>query len=765
MKLIHTKILVLLLAATMMFSLGIGAFAAEEAPVTAPAVTVYYTNDVHTYIAEDNGYAKLAALYKSTDNALLVDAGDHLQGTAYGSSDQGASVARLMEAAGYDLATLGNHDFDYGMARALEVAVNGGVPYVSCNFYHEKDGVTGDLVLDPYRVFDVAGRKIAFVGITTPESFTKSTPRYFQDENGNYIYAIAGGSDGTDLYAAVQKAIDAAAAEADIVIALGHLGDNPASVPWTSEDVIANVSGLSAFIDGHSHSVVPSKAVSDKDGHTVILTQTGLYFGKVGKMTIEADGSVDAELIDLSDVEPDAEVAAINDAWAGEVNALLDQKIAETEIDFTITFDNGKRAVRSAETNLGDLNADAFYWVCAEAGLEPDMAIMNGGGVRASVGAGDWSYLTCKTVNTFSNVLCAADVTGQQILDALEFGARFTTGDPENLRESGGFLQVAGCTYTVNTMTDNGVTTDDKNVWLSGPETYRVGDVKIYNRATGTYDPLELNRTYRVCGTNYTLYNCGDGFNMFQDSVHVLDGIAEDYMAFADYLQAFEGGVISSASSPLAALDGYLLNYENAAGAGRITLKVNPFSDVDNHAYYTDAVLWAADNGITKGTSDTAFSPDAPVTREQAMTFLYRHVQNLGDGFQGAWMFPLLFDDAEAISDWADESIHWGVMNQILLGDDANRFNPAVSVTREQLVTILYRFAQSMGCDVSVDPNTNFLSYNDVFSVSEYAATPMFWALENGILTGDPQGNLLPQAPATRAQFVTILYRFLSAEK
>ena len=238
--------------------------AATEAETTAaPAedVVILYTNDVHTYIDGVLSYDVIAGLKAELEaqygNVLLVDAGDHIQGTAYGSMDKGATIIELMNAAGYDLATLGNHEFDYGMDGCMSVIDQAQFPYTSCNFYEEADGVRGDNVLETFHSFDIGGRTIAFVGITTPESFTKSTPAYFQDENGNYIYGIAGGEDGADLYADVQAGIDAAkAAGADIVIALGHLGDDPASQPWTSEETIANVSGLTAFIDGHSHSTL-----------------------------------------------------------------------------------------------------------------------------------------------------------------------------------------------------------------------------------------------------------------------------------------------------------------------------------------------------------------------------------------------------------------------------------------------------------------------------------------------------------------------------
>ncbi|MCD8147073.1 MAG: 5'-nucleotidase C-terminal domain-containing protein [Clostridiales bacterium] len=540
-------------------------------------ITILYTNDVHTYIDEDVTYSMVAAYRDTLENVLLVDAGDHIQGTAYGGMDNGATIIQLMNAAGYDLATLGNHEFDYGMEGALNAIEWANFPYVSCNFYHLEDGVVGENVLDSYQVFEVDGVRIAFVGITTPESISKSTPKYFQDDDGNYIYGIAGGTDGQELYSSVQKAIDTASQEADYVIALGHLGVDSSSTPWTSEEVIANTTGLDAFIDGHSHTTMEAEYVTDLSGDQVLLTQTGCYFSALGQMTIQSDGTITTELLsadDLADVTPDAEVQAIEQAWIDEVDALLGEKIAETDIEFTVNDEDGNRLVRKGETNLGDFNADAYYWYLNEAdGIGCDIAIMNGGGVRASVEAGDWTYLTCKTVNPFGNVLCVVEVSGQDILDALEYGARYTTAG-----ECGGFLHVAGLTYEIDTAVESTVQEDENETWVGGPSEYRVTNVKVYNKETGEYEDLDLTKTYSVAGTNYTLRNCGDGFNMFSDSELIRDYIVEDYLATAAYAQAFADSDgngyanLSTATSPLAAYEGYLLNYENATGSGRISI-------------------------------------------------------------------------------------------------------------------------------------------------------------------------------------------------
>lgn len=581
------RLLALLLAMAMMLALTVTA-GAEEVTTTAAKseITVIYTNDVHTYIDKTLSYATVSAMkqdyQKAGKQVLLVDAGDHIQGTAYGGMDEGKTIVQLMNAAGYDIATLGNHEFDYGMARALATVKEAEFPYVSCNFYHEKNGVAGDPVLESYKVFDMNGTKVAFVGITTPESFTKSTPAYFQDANGKYIYGIAAGKDGSALYAAVQKAIDAASKEADYVIALGHLGIDPSSKPWTSEEVIAHTTGLDAFIDGHSHSTVEGKQVKDKAGNTVVLTQTGTAFAAIGEMTIAADGTITTKLTKEYEGS-DATVAALQKTWMDKVEGMLGEKIAETGIEFTINDAEGNRAVRKGATNLFDLNADAFYWYINEvANLDCDVAVMNGGGVRATIEAGDWTYKSCKTVNPFGNVLCLMKVPGQMILDALEFGAKDT---PD--AESGGFLSAAGLTYEIDSTVKYTGSQDDKGVWQAGPTgEYRVRNVKIYNKTTGTFEPLDVNKTYTLGGINYTLRNQGDGFNMFQESAGmelVMEGIAMEYEAFAAYLKAFKdtdgNGVanISSAASPLASFKNYPINYENAAGSGR-------------------TVVWTADN-------------------------------------------------------------------------------------------------------------------------------------------------------------------------
>ncbi len=555
-------------------------------------IIILYTNDIHTYIDGDLSYDLISGIkdYLKTqyENVLLVDAGDHAQGTAYGSMDKGKTVITLMNQAGYDLSTLGNHEFDYGMEGCKNIIEWAEYPYVSCNFYELNNGVRGENILESYKIFDLGTEKIAFIGITTPETLTKTTPAYFQDGNGNYIYGISGGNDGKELYDQVQNSIDNAKSQGTTkIIALGHLGVDPSSIPFTSENTIENTIGLNAFIDGHSHTVIESRPIKDKGGNSVILTQTGQYLNSLGIMVIDADsGEIKSDLIEYNPetqtiycdffqetkVLPNQSVKEIKDNWMAEIDNKLGDKIGNSLVVFDNYDTDGNRLVRSQETNSGDFSADSLYYLFDNMGLDVDIAIMNGGGTRNSALTGDLTYKNCKDIHPFGNVACLMTVSGQQILDMLEWGARQV-----GVAEDGSFLQVSGITYEINTSIEFTAKADENDVWVKGPENYRVTNIKIYNKEKQIYEDIDLNAFYNLAGYNYTLRDLGGGFAMLNGADLVQDYVMEDYLVLANYIKGFEAQTIHGKNSPLLTkYPNMKIDYSQVTGSGRIVIANQP---------------------------------------------------------------------------------------------------------------------------------------------------------------------------------------------
>ncbi len=513
------KLFAVLLAMVMILSGVAYCFAGGATPTED--IVILHTNDAHCgYLP----YDKVATLAKDAD--LLVDAGDAIQGDVIGTLSKGEYVTDIMNYLGYDLATFGNHEFDYGMDQTLKIAKElASFPYVSCNFV---DLATGNPVVDAYKVFDVKGVKIAFVGVTTPETFVKSTPTYFQDSDGNYIYGFCQGNNGQDLYDAVQKAVTAAAAEADFVIVVGHLGDDAESQPWTSEEVIAHTTGIDAFIDGHSHGEY-TKTVKNADGKEVVLQQTGTKLSNVGKLVIKTDGTIGTELVALENVEADAAATAYIQTITDKFDELQNTVVAKTLVDLTTKDADGKRAVRNQETNLGDLCADAYRTL-----LDADVAFVNGGGVRADIPAGDITFGQIIAVHPFGNSACLVEVTGQQILDALELGSSACPG------ELGGFLQVSGLTYTIDTRIPSGVVLNDESEFVKVEGERRVKDVLIGG------EPVDPAKTYKLASHNYMLKSAGDGYAMFgKKNVTILqDEVLIDNQVLINYITDSLGGTV-----------------------------------------------------------------------------------------------------------------------------------------------------------------------------------------------------------------------------
>lgn len=501
---------------------------ATPAPALDKDVVILYTNDVHCAVDESTGYAGLAA-YKAEMEAegkyvVLVDAGDAIQGAPIGTLSKGSYLVDIMNEVGYDIAVPGNHEYDYGMENFLTLTQQAKYPYLSCNFV-DKDGAA---VLDAYKILDFNGIKIAFVGISTPKTITSSTPTYFQDGNGNYIYGFCQDTDGKKLYAAVQSAVDAAAAEgADYIIAVAHLGIEAECTPWMSTEVIANTTGIDAMIDGHSHSVIECERVKDKAGNRVLLTSTGTRLENIGMLYLTKDGSMSTGLV-KGYAQKDAAVETYINNIKSQFDALLSTVVAKTDVDLVIADPaTDVRIVRTAETNLGDLCADAYR---AMSGA--DIAFVNGGGVRVNIAKGDITYNDIIKVHPFGNSMCVVEATGQQILDALEMGVKDVPG------EFGGFLQVSGLTFEFNQKIPSPVVLDENKMFVKVEGERRVQNVLVGGVAI---DPA---KTYTLAAHNYMLKSGGDGINMFVGNTILQDEVMIDNQVLINYIVDELGGVV-----------------------------------------------------------------------------------------------------------------------------------------------------------------------------------------------------------------------------
>ncbi len=519
-------------------------------------VIILYTSDVHCGIDQGFGYAGLKAVRDSLENqgytTLLVDNGDAIQGEVVGSMTKGEAIINLMNDLKYDVAIPGNHEFDYGMDRFLELTGMAEYPYISCNFNFK-----GEPVFDPYLIKEAAGVKIAFVGVTTPETVKSSTPKYFQDETGAFVYDFCQDETGAKLYAKIQEAADAARAEgADYVYLLAHCGLVDACRPWTYADIISNTTGIDVVLDGHSHDS-EQVVMKNKTGEEVIRSACGTKLQSIGWSLITKDGKITAGLYNWPNETAAPALLGIKNEIGDAVDAAnksldesLDEKAGSSEVELTINDPvekdaNGKpiRMVRRAETNLGDLSADAI-----RAATGAEIALINGGGIRVSIPSGDITKREILAVNPFGNILCEVEATGQQILDALEWGARAIPG------ETGAFLQVSGLTYEVHSAIESPCITDE-NSMLAG---FKEGERRVQNVMVGG-EPLDPAKTYTVGGTDYVLLNNGDGNTALSGVTVLRENITADYQALMDYITETLGGSVGS-------------DYADLYGQGRIKI-------------------------------------------------------------------------------------------------------------------------------------------------------------------------------------------------
>lgn len=532
-----------LLAILMALALLCGCAAAESGTETGlqQDVLVLFTSDVHCGVDQNFTYTGLKAVRDAAEAAgnhvLLVDNGDNIQGEAIGIMSRGQISIELMNAMGYDFAIPGNHEFDYSADRFMELAAMAEFPYISCNFRHN-----GERVFPAYLIREFDGVKIGFVGATTPESLTSSTPKYFQDDEGNFVYDFCQTEDGRFFYETVQKAVDEARAEgAQYVVLMGHLGNEASAMPYTYADVLEHTTGINAMLDGHSHDT-ERVTMKNKNGEAVIRQACGTKMAGIGWMRISAsDGSVDTGLYTWNNSVTAPELLGIENEMTvpvaekvGEITRELSEVVGQTAVELTINDPNAKdqsgtpvRIARRAETNLGDLCADAF-----RAYYGTDIGLVNGGGLRKGIQSGDITKKMMLDVYPFGNKIIFAEATGQQILNALEWGARAV---PE---EFGGFLQVSGLTYEIHTYIESSCTKDNDGMFTGVAGEYRVKNVKIGG------EPLDLNKTYTVATQNNVITTHGDGHTAFDGAKITAASEEDDYQVVLKYVQDNLGGVI-----------------------------------------------------------------------------------------------------------------------------------------------------------------------------------------------------------------------------
>ena len=513
-------------------------------------IVILYENDVHCVI---EGYSKLAAMKKELEKTYahvgVVSGGDYIQGNSLGVISRGEYIIELMNLVGYDAVTLGNHEFDFRIERLEELVLKMDTKPISCNF-----GKVGEdhSYYEPYSIVSYGDVDVAYIGITTPDTITSAAPMQFKNEDGSFIYTFHA----TDLYEVVQASIDAAkAAGADYIIALSHIGYAEDEIYGDLADIetlIRNTSGFDVVLDAHSHSVIEGMKIADKSGNEVLLSSTGLKFEYIGKLTI-SDGTFRTELIKAADYEAtdtdvDAHIAKIYE----EYSVLAERAVAKSEVDLIIQDAEGNRLVRKEETNLGDLCADALRYV-----MDADVGYMNGGSLRASIPTGDVSYNQLLNLFPFNNTVVLAEVSGQTIKDMMEMAMRSWPN------ENGAFPHLSGMTFSVNTAIPSSVVLNESEEFVSVSGEYRVYDIKIYNKETEKYEPIDLDKTYTLAASNFFLLDYGSGMTMLSSAKILQNDGMLDVEALERYVSEVLGGVVGeqyrSATENLTFTDGFVV--------------------------------------------------------------------------------------------------------------------------------------------------------------------------------------------------------------
>ena len=550
---------------------------------------------------------------------------------------------------------------------------------------------------EPYTIVSYGDVDIAYIGIITPETITSARPSQFRNENGEIIYTF----NESRLYELVQESIDEATEDgADYVIALSHIGYDESGELNDVTDVIENTDGLDVVLDAHSHSVIEEKIVKDKSGDDVLLSSTGTGFENIGKLTI-ANGEFDTELVKTetytkTDADVDAYIAEINESYA----ELGNRKIGESKVELITHNEEGVRLVRTAETNLGNLCSDALFFV-----TNADVSYVNGGGLRAPIKSGDMTFNDIYSVFPFNNRIVTAEITGQVLLDMLEMSM---ISYPQ---EDGAFPHMSGITFSVNKSIPSSIKVDENGFFTKVDGDYRVYDVKVLDKESGNYKALELDKKYILAAADYYILNFGSGMSMFKDAKVVESEGMLDVEVLERYITDNLNGVIGE-----------------------------EYKDVVNRITFTDGY-------------ENADNEDKAVTRAEAIVALWNMEGSPASDF------AMKFDDVSAETPYA-EAIRWAAAVKIVNGCSESSFAPGDALTREQLAAILWRYAKSENIDVSIGENTNILSYEDVFTVSDYAIPAFQWTCGSGIMSGNTISTLAPKNALNESQLEEVLFRY-----
>ena len=712
------KLSALFLALVMAFSLAVPAGAANWDDDLTGHIVILHTNDVHGAI--DN-YASVAALKDAYEAAgaqvLLMDAGDFSQGSTSVNVSEGATAVELMNMAGYDVATTGNHEFDFGYANLKTLMESAEFPILAADAFTAE----GDLAMDGDNLtFQLGDVTVGVFGLATPETATKAHPAKLEG-----VTFLAE----DELFACAQEQVDElTAAGCDYIICLGHLGIDAESTGNRSIDLLENVTGIDVFIDGHSHSTQSDIAEETNGTGMVgdtILTSTGTKLESVGVVDIAADGTIDASTISMEELNategftPDQDIAT----RVSEINAQIEEDMGQVIGTSEVDLDGVRENVRASETNLGDLITDAMLWQAGQDNEEVDAAITNGGGIRASIAAGDITKKSVNDVLPFGNTLYVVELTGAELLEALE-ASTYCTPEPV-----GAFPQVAGIEFTINTGAAYDAGENYPGTTYAEPAS--INRVTILTVGGQAFD---ADATYTIV-TNDFLAAGGDTYYAFSAAESGYDtGISLDQVVM-DYITEELDGTVTAA----------------AYGQTANRIHTISYNDVTAGDWFTPDVIYVTLTGLMNGTGD-GFSPNNNINRAQLVTVLYRMAGE--PEVTGENPFTDVPD-----GQWYTDAVLWAAENGITDGTSETTFSPNSALTREQMATFLYRFAD-FETEEPIEVTGDLSGYTDADLVADYAVDAMTWAVGEGVISGIGNNTLAPDNTASRAQMATVLTRY-----